>query len=492
MIQKSIVSILTLFMLFTTVCQISAEEVLIDKQLLEKILERQDALEEEVRQLKDQIKKRAIPAVTSPYEQEVEYLKEDVEDMSGRLDTVEKKSILDKIRLNADFRVRMDYIDHNNFLDDNGQEKDGRTDELWSSRLRIYLRSEVTDNIIFHGRLNYFKLWGDTNYDPPQGGVTYDLAHSAFSDREGNLHVERAYIDYFVPDTPFSLSFGRIPLGEGPPVELKNYTSRKGTWPKIVNDLEGDGISANISLDNWTGLKNAMFRIMYVKLFQNYLKYDGIEMNDWRAIVSAFETEIPGVKDSLLWLSHTRLEDIPNIFGMSPPEDLGKVDSYVAHLQFRNLMDGNLDYFAAFNYTHTRPVSEGVELAPGYEVGLYGDTLHDDLGKSRNGYCIYTGLRYKLPLSILKYPRLGFEYNHGSKYFMAAPPNDGEMIDKIGVTGDVYELYYIQPIHEKMFCRLGAIYAGYDSYNHLMGVFSHRPESDMSMFNTYFLINVRF
>ncbi len=155
-------------------------------------------------------------------------------------------------------------------------------------------------------------------------------------------------------------------------------------------------------------------------------------------------------------------------------------------------MDGNLDYFAAFNYTHTSPVSEGVELAPGYEVGLYGDTLHDDLGKSRNGHCIYTGLRYKLPLGILKYPRLGFEYNHGSKYFMAAPPNDGEMIDKIGVTGDAYELYYIQPIHEKMFCRLGAIYAVYDSYNHLMGAFSHRPESDMSMFNTYFLINVRF
>jgi len=81
------------------------------------------------------------------------------------------------------------------------------------------------------------------------------MTSPSIPDAEGDIHLERAYIDYFVPGTPLSLTFGRLPTNEGPPNEIKDNTTRKSTWPKLMIDGESDGIIANLSLYKWTGLK---------------------------------------------------------------------------------------------------------------------------------------------------------------------------------------------------------------------------------------------
>ena len=482
-----------MLMVFSMICPVWAETVTIDRELLEKILQRQDRLEKEVERLKERVRekreKKALPAAV-PDAEDIRYMKEDVEEMSERLDTVERKSILDKIQLGGDFRVRMDsyhYRDH----EFNGQKEDGSTDELWSSRFRLTLRSDITDDITFHGRLNYFKLWGDSNYESV---IAFDTLYPSIPDSEGNLHVERAYVDYFVPETPLSLTFGRIPLNEGPPNELRDHTSRKGTWPKVVYDGEGDGIIMNLSLDKWTGLENAMFRLGYYKLFQNYQKYKGVKIDDWRGYVASFETEIPGVRDSLFWIGYTRAEDITPLFDVSEisyPEDFGDVEYYNAHFHLNDIMNSGLDCFFSIAWSHISPSSEGTILTPAYEAGVYGDTLHGDLGKSRNAHCIYAGLRYRLPAKSLKYPCAGFEYNYGSKHWLGTAAS-GDIVNKLLINGDAYEVYYIQPIHERhMFLRIGAVYMDYD-YDNPMYYIGSQPESDMSLLNFYFLTHVRF
>ncbi len=485
---------MVMLMILSVVCPVRAEKVRIDRELLEKILQRQDMLEKEVERLKEQVREKKgekTPPVTAPSAEDIQYMKEDAEDMSERLDTVERKSILDKVRLGGDFRVRMDsfrYHDH----EFNGQKENGSTDELWSTRFRLSLRTDISDDMVFHASLNYFKLWGDSNFD--DGSPVFDMFYPSIPDAEGNLHVERAYVDYFVPETPLSLTFGRLPLNEGPPNELRDHTSRKGTWPKVVYDGEGDGILMNLSLDKWTGLKNAMFRLGYYKLFQNYQKYKGVKIDDWRGYVASFETDIPGIRDSFFWMGYTRTEDIMPVYDVSPiyPEDFGDLDYYNVHLQFGNIMNSGLDGFFSIAWSHISPSSEGTVLTPAYEAGVYGDTLHGDLGKSRNAHCIYTGLRYELPVEFLKYPCLGLEYNYGSKYWLGTAAASGDIVSKLVVNGNAYELYYIQPIHEKhMFFRIGAIYMDYDYYNPMYYIGS-QPESDMSLLNFYFLTHVRF
>ncbi len=495
MIRKNIVFILAVLVFFSAAYPASAEDVVIDREVLEKILQRQDALEQELERLKESLKKKdeEISAPVAPTE-DIQVLKEDVEEMSERLDVVETKSILDKIQLGGELRTQMEFIDFDNIRLD-GQERDGNTEELWSNRFRINLRSEITDDIIFQGRLSYYRYWGGTNYERSESSSRYFMN----PDQEGDLYVERAYIDYFVPGTPFAITFGRLPTSNAPPYEFKNYTTRKATWSQLFVDGEFDGIIGNLSLEKWTGLKNAMFRVCYSKVGQNYKQYKGINLDPLRVAVANFDTEIPGMKNSLLWLGYYRLFDmIPfRIEGIPYPEDSGDMDVYAIHLQFDNIKNSGLGWFGSFGYNNIHPRSEGTELGPGYEVGMAGDSLHGDLGKKRNGYSVYTGLRYILPIESLKYPQIGFEYNYGSQYWFPVSTHDvGEFTNKLGINGSAYELYYVQPVAEKrMFCRIGAVYQDFD-YIAPMYIYGSREgedaKSNMTILQTYFLVDVRF
>ncbi|MDM8525739.1 DUF3373 family protein [Desulfococcaceae bacterium HSG8] len=498
MIRKYIIFITIIF--FFTAYPIPGEEIPVDKDMLEKILQQQDALEKEIRSLKDRLKKlkdkKTVPAEKS---EDMELLKADVEEISDLLDTVETRSILDKIQISGEFHTRMNFYNYDDMEMEDGQKKDGRTDELWSGRLRLNLRSEITDNLIFQGRLTYYKLWGDTNYEGLTGST--DFYHPGTPDQEGDLHVERAYIDYFIPGTPFSVTLGRMPTGNGPPYGLKNNTTRKATWPMLCHDGELDGIMTNLLIDKRTGLKNAFFRLGYYKFSQNYQQYQGVEKDPTRVAIAAFETMVPGIRDSIFWVSYDRAFDMgafDHPAAASYPSDSGYMDKLNLHIQFNNIKNSGFSCFASYAYERIRPRPEGTIFPPevtgmpfDYEVGLLGDNLTDSLGKPRNGRAWYMGMNYRLPFKTLKYPRLGFEYNHGSEHWISAPVSGGdEFLNKLTVNGDAYELYYIQPINEKhMFCRIGAVWLDYDS---VMNFFGPSTETDMSVMNSYFLINVRF
>lgn len=498
---KKLIFIFMSMLVLVCVSHAYAETVTIKKSLLEKILQRQEALEKKIELLEQMPKKRNVKSVVSSTDNK--YLKEDVEDISSRLDAIETKSILDRISISGDFRTRMDSYDYNRYVDPlTGQRSEQNVDEIWSNRLRLNLKGEITDNLIFHGRLSCFKLWGDSNFSTS----ATDMTNPSVPDAEGDIHLERAYIDYFVPGTSFSFTFGRLPTNEGPPNELKDNTSRKSTWPKLMIDGESDGIIANLSLEKWTGLKGSIFRLAYAKIFQNCSKYTGIDLDDSRAAVAAFEMEIPGVKDSMVWISYSKLFGIPALTQSSipasfpfevesTPEDAGELELYNFHLQFNNIQNKGLDWFGSFAYADFSPGSQGTVFSnpAGYQVGLFSDNLSGNLGEKRDGQAFYTGLKYRLPINALKNPSIGVEYNHGSKYWTGLlSSGSGDLINKLGVNGDAYELYYIQPIDKKyMFCRVGIVYMDYDHYNPML-VYGSQQESDMSITNMYFLVDVKF
>jgi hypothetical protein len=493
-----------------------ADTVTIDKDVLNKILQRQDELEKKVQHLEKQLEDKQTPSIPAPstlppvqkpevqaepqpqqapLAEDVKTLKEDVNEMSGRLDKVETRSLMDKVQIGGEFRVQMEYLNFDNFKKADGQKTDSRVDELWTGRLRLNLRSEVTEDIIFNGRLSYLKYWGETNSDIDPNDRRYYMEPT----EDGYLHVERAYVDWFIPQTPFSLTFGRLPTSDGPPYEFKNFTSRKATWPQLFVDGEIDGIIASMDMEPWTGWKSAMFRLAYAKISQNYQQYQGYEMDPCRVGGIHFETRLPEINDSLMWIGYYRAFDVGplEIPGARHPEDAGNIDNYTLHLQLGNIRNTGLGWFASFTYQNILPRDEGTVLGPGYEVGMVGDSLNGDLGENRNAYHIYTGLRYILPIEALKNPHIGFEFNYGSQYWLPASNSDvNEFTNKFGVNGKAYELYYIQPISENhMFFRIGMIYQDYDYYPPMYFYGSRETDaakSDMSILNTYFLMDVRF
>ena len=500
--KKETVFLSVFILLFSGfLCSVYAESLTIDKDAFENILKRQESLEKKIDMLEKKSEQgKDNPAVSAA---DTKYLKEDVEEMGERLDKIETKSIVNRITIGGEYRVRMDSFAYDDYMNPlTGQKSDPKVDEIWSNRLRLNLKGKITENITFHGRLSYFKLWGDSTFP----AAASDMTHPSIPDAEGNIHVEKAYIDYFVPGTPLSFTFGRLPSAEGPPNELKDNCTRKSTWPKLVIDGEADGIIANLSLDKWTGLNNSMFRLVYSKIFQNYSEYAGLDLSDSRAVVAAFEMEIPRIKDSMLWLSYAKISDLPALTQASipasfpfvvasSPKDSGSLDLISLHLQLNNIKNTGLDWFGSFSNMKFSVGSEGTVFAapPGYEVGLFCDNASGNMGKDRDGQAFYTGLRYKLPIESLKQPLIGLEYNHGSKYWTGLlSSGSGDLVNKMGINGNAYEIYYIQPISKNhMFLRVGAVYMDYDYYNPML-VYGSQEKSDMSILNFYCLASIRF
>ncbi len=439
----------------------------------------------------DQAQKQEPSSAGSLPANQKENLREELDELSARLDKIETKSILDKIKFSGEFRTRLETIRYKDYIIA-GAKSDGSSDEVWTNRLRLSLRSDIRDNIVFHGRLSYFKLWGEFTFDDQPS----DWSHPSIPNQEGNLHVERAYIDYFLEGTPLSITFGRLPASDGPPNELKDNSTRKSTWPVMLNDVEADGIIATLSLESLTGLKKSMFRLVYSKFQQHYLRYKAAipDFDDVRGTGAAFETEVPQIRNSLLWLSFVRmdlapLKGFPGI--VRYPESTGYADMATIHLQFDDIKTAGLDWFGAYTYIDMDLAPAGTLFQNGYEMSIYSDNISKTIGNRLKGHGVYTGLRYQLPLSFLNFPRIGLEYNYGSKYWLGLlSSGSGSLSNKLATRGNAYEIYYLQPLHKQtMFARTGTILMDHAFFSPLYG---NPVESDMKTINYYLLVDIRF
>ncbi|MBF0102568.1 MAG: DUF3373 family protein [Desulfobacterales bacterium] len=431
-----------------------------------------------------------------------ESVRQELDELSRRLDVTERKGILDRINFSGELRTRMDDLDYDKEV--NGKKGHGTLHELWSNRFRLNIRADINDNLVLHGRLSYYKFWGYSKFE----GTFRDWDYAKYHIPEGTLHVERVYVDYFLPKLPIAITFGRLPGSEGPPYELKEYTTRKSTWPSLMNDIEVDGIITTIDLNKISPLKNTRFRLAYCKSGQNYLKYKNeLNLDDTRLLAIAFESELPQISNSLFWLSYSSIinkvpmGDTPPLDVVNNPDSAGDMHICTLHVQVNKIKQTGLSLFASISFFHFTADPDGsvlninTDFGSFYynEVGFYGDRNSGTLGKDRNAYCVYAGFNYALPIPILKNPELGIEYNHGSKYWTGlASSGDRDIRHKFDVNGDAVEIYYVQPISDRyMFLRIGSLWMDYDYFNP-MYIYGNQRKSDMVLKNYYVVCYVRF
>ena len=494
-----------------------SETVTIPAADYQAILERLDALQNRVETL-EATPQKAAPAVADAKYNKVS---KDIDTIYDSLDELETKSIKNKINFGAELRVRYDGYTAKNFNTVNmaafqqnlmagmmpnqamgaaiSHHDKVNDDNNWTNRFRINMEAKITDSLQFHGRLAMYKNWGDSD-DATSSDMLNDFNRSH---RPGtsNLWVDRAYVDW-VPQgfpIPIALTVGRHPSTEGPPFELRENRMRQSTYPALLFDGENDGVVLTFGLDRYTGLKDAGWRFAYGKAYHSdddnntghpFPFFDDGEAGDSTMAATFFETQIPGLNNSLAVLSYARVWDLPFYFtgpklyetGM-PNTDLGDLDIWGLHLQASDIASTGLDFF--FSYGGNRSKANG--NAP---LGLFG-LLSSDGQSNHTGYSFYTGLRYTLPVEALNIPKVGFEYNKGSEYWFSMTMGTPDLFNKLATRGSVYDVYYIQPVNKHLFFRAGYLHVSYDYTGSGQHMGAPMP-SDATLDNYYFLMDVRF
>ncbi len=453
------------------------------------IIERLDTLQKRVDQL--ETSKPSGPSGAASSTGEAANLKKNVDDIFDTLDRVETKSIKDKINLGAEVRVRVDNFYDKNYMTFLGEERD-HNDNHWSSRFRINMDADVAKGLFFHGRLAVTKNWADE--DDPFFYTDFNKGHAASST---SIQLERAYVDWVVPNmpVPLAITFGRHPSTEGPPVELKENRPRQSTYPALLFDGEADGIVATVGLERYIGLKESGLRFAYGKGYQDDDDFSNYRDSGWGVDDTNFaavflESQLPTLPDSLMVLSYVRAMDMVDI-PIGASANLGDMDLYGLHLQANNLIKSGFDVFMSGGVNVSHPNGN---IATIYMNGMpiMGGGLLDDAGQdSETGWAIYTGLRYTLSVEMLNNPKIGLEYNHGSKNWFSFTQSSIEFYNKLATRGDVYDIYYIQPVNSNLYARVGYSYLDYD-YT-MSGAHIGTPrDSDETLSNFYMMLDCKF
>ena len=172
--------------------------------------------------------------------EQINTLEEDIEELNQRLDEVETKTLVDRISFGAELRTRFDWF---HFEDKDIDDKDS-VNMLPSNRFRLNMKADVSDNIKFTGRLVVYKNWLDDSIT-----TTRDMNRSRVP-TDTTVKLERATMDYFFDSIPAALTFGRLPITDGLPTDLRENTPRKSTYPSLAYDVEGEGIALSYGLED--------------------------------------------------------------------------------------------------------------------------------------------------------------------------------------------------------------------------------------------------
>lgn len=379
------------------------------------------------------------------------------------------------------------------------EEYDTDNDLIYTNRFRLNMDAKINQNLSFSGRLAMYKVYGDSSEVKFMNGSLSDVyldGNTASVPHGDILHVERAYFNFKkdLGEIPINLSFGRRPATDGLTSEYGNYSLEGGSPAATIINWQFDGASLNFGLEDKIGIPGAAFKLCYGVGFEsgygNSYSLDGNSVVDDATFGGFIATFFDNDATSVV-LNYAHAWDItdgfsgtvvmpfipyqnsdgtitftPNTGGyisrMQASSNIGDFD--MASLIFRtNLTErlADIDFFLAPSWSRTDP--SGISSSTYYQMmgqGLVSTADANGNLDSHNGYCVYTGVLFPMPLEA----RLGLEFNWGSEYwFNMTGAEDTLVASKLAARGQVYEAYWIQPIYkDNFFVKLGGQYYDYE------------------------------
>jgi len=358
---------------------------------------------------------------------------------------------------------------------------------LYTNKFGLDLNAKATQDVTVHAKLDMYKTFGSQtdsavtgNYFADRVGVFDGTLGHVPSD--GMLNVDRAYATWSnIMDEPLWFSVGRRPSTNGAPSNLRLNNERPGNGgtPSLLVDYAFDGMTVGYAPDI-EALPGAYAKVCYGRGFEAGINTNG---NNNQPTNSLNDTDMLGVAiipidtDPLrVWLQWNRgfnIFDFPvmqnTVFGnTAPTTNLGSIDWYGmgAMSTLKDVGPGKLNFFVDGGLSVTHP-SDTVSAQAGFQGLMTGAFLAPENPTSRTGWAVYAGVRYDLPSKT----KIGFEFNHGSKYWITfAPAADDMWTSKVGTRGNVYEPYIIQELDlkpissylSKTFFRVGYQYYDFE------------------------------
>lgn len=442
----------------------------------------------------------------------IDELEERLGYLEDAMDEVEKRAVLDRLQLGLDYRMILNRFSYRGptpeAYDLVGTETERTTPEIWSHRLVIPMRADVTRSLRFTARLAMFKHFGDNDQAP----FFLDFQGSRVP-RDAGLQVEHAWLDWFVTDW-LALSAGRLSyLGRNPPGELKENTGyRIPTWG--LNLIDGEYEAATVTVTPWRSkLPDLYVRGFYVSWFSDFddprgeYAFLGSGQSNPRLLGTIADMRVPGLARTYVQVGYMVLPGVPGLpipipdptydpdtdftnapapyngsllFPSVQPSSLGSFQSVSALLEVLDVRLGGglaLDAFAggsvgfassndsAIEYELPNPMDPATRVSTPFFV-LPGT------GESGLSGTFLAGLRLSLPRWKLQESlKLGFEYNYGSRYSLSfAVPNE-HLVSKWTVRGQAFDGYVIVPVYrDRMFVRAGVLFIDNQYWNGILGL----------------------
>lgn len=435
-------------------------------------------------------------------------LRDDLDELSDRIDEVEKQTLRDKVDISAEIRARFDDFS----FTDNKEDISESTNIISSTRIRLNLYSDITKRLKFNARLVSMYNWGTNDPgDNAAGGATRTPS-------DNSIRFERAYMDYFFESLPLAITIGRLPTTDGLPTHLRENTPRKSSHAGITYDKELDGIAVSLDLSRLLKLPGASLKMIHSDtVTAGDVSPEGVEdsdalLNSLPLYLLQFETGFPGILDQMLMIvnwHHVRKISPPTLSQMAElydveneltpeemigdiPESLGTMDSFTFYIQADRFLNSWVDCFFGISYKQIIPSGDPAVYFPGTSFErIVSINNSQDNSDTLHATVFHIGARLNLPFEPLNQPKLGIEFNSASKHTMPKSEASEDPLHKLDVLGDAFDIYYIQPIDRNFFVRVG--------YTHLQVNYSNEyrwfgppVEEDIVATNTYLLLDMKF
>ncbi|MBU0552263.1 DUF3373 domain-containing protein [Myxococcota bacterium] len=449
------------------------------------------------------------PALASPRGDGIEPRLDELEE---RMDQVERRAMLDLVTLGGDYRLILNSVSYEGPSADpyevdpqTGRAKPIKEDsaEIWSQRLRITLFGEPSETLRFSGRLTMYKHFGDSDAPP----FIQDFASTRVP-RDTGARFDQAWVDWFVNDW-LALSGGRIAYSEGNPAELReNSTRRRATWVQQLVDGEYDSI-------NLTAKIPYLFNDFYLRGFYSSWFFDddadafggfpflSSGVDNLRIFGGNIEFALPKIGRNFVQLGYyivpefrpmtmpisdpgfNKAADYTHapaplngsmLFPSYMPESMGSYQNFSFMAEVYEVL-GRFDLFFGATLGLLKPNGEGIAYELPTPTGERQSTpmiflaSYKDEGET---YFVFAGGRATLPVAMLNQPKLGFEFNMGSRYHISFATQNDNLLNKIAIRGKAYEGYFIIPMERKWFIRLSYLYMDHDYTGSFFG-----PNPDM-------------
>lgn len=358
----------------------------------------------------------------------------------------------------------------------------------FTNRFRLDMRAKALEDVEFKGRLAMYKTWG--HQDDPSGNSDLNAqplwdGNATRQPNDSILRVDRAFMNWNnIGGVPIWFSIGRRPTTDGPPNQLRQGSDERMATPTAVMDYPFDGISIGYAYNNLFGMPDAPGRVRFCwgRGFESGLNagqsgiggpFDG-GIND--TDFAGLSWDIYKKGNRFAYVQSFIAMDLMNYPSFSDANTNMFYDwAMGGRSNIGNLLHtsgvysdkyANLNYFGMLGWSRTDPNANG--MFNDLDARFAGNANWRDTD-SENGYVMHVGMRYDIQDSPFK---VGAEYNHGSKYWVAMTPGHDDLYaSKLATRGNVYEVYGLYDIpggeavskYGKAFIRLG--YQHYD-YNY--------------------------